>query len=93
MTHALECNRVRLVAPSKTETAFESDRSYITLSHCWGAWGPKGIPVLSTENEDKRHDIGIDLDEIPKTFRDAIYVATWFQGIDTVRFNLPWSAN
>ena len=89
--HALRYNRVRLVTPLKTEDAFETDRSYITLSHCWGAWGSKELPVLSTKNEDERHRIGIELEELPQTFCDAIYVAAWFQGTDTAAFQDPWS--
>lgn len=91
--HALRYNRVRLVTPSKIEDAFETDRSYITLSHCWGAWGSKEIPVLSTKNEDERHHIGIELEELPKTFCHAIYVAAWFQGINTAASLVPRSAN
>ena len=87
--HALRYKKVRLVTPLKTEGAFETDKSYITLSHCWGAWGSKGIPVLSTENEDERHHIGIDLEELPQTFGEAICVAAWFQGINTVAFKVP----
>ena len=91
--HALKYNRVRLVTPSKTEGAFETDRSYITLSHCWGAWGSRELPVLSTKNEDERHHVGIDLKELPETFCHAIYVAAWFQGTSAVALQVPWSVN
>ena len=91
--YALRYDRVRLVTPLKTEGAFETDRSYITLSHCWGAWGSREIPVLSTKNEDERHRIGIDLKELPQTFCHSIYVAAWFRGTHIVAFQVPWSVN
>lgn len=45
---ALATSVVRLVSPSDTPDAFTSNRRYITLSHCWGTWGPESIPSLAT---------------------------------------------
>ena len=51
---------------------------YVTLSHCWGTWGAKELPVLTESNIDARVDHGMDLSLLPPTFRDAIEVAKWF---------------
>lgn len=50
---------------------------YVTLSHCWGAWGAKELPVLTTSNIDVRVDHGMDISLLPPTFKDAIEVARW----------------
>ena len=74
---------LRLVSSREVSNAFPEEKSYITLSHCWGDWGSKEMPVLTSANERDRHEIGISIEKIPQTFRDAIIVAQWFQG------NLP----
>jgi hypothetical protein len=51
---------------------------YITLSHCWGTWGAKELPVLTKSNIDARVDHGMDLSLLPPTFRDAVEVAGCF---------------
>ncbi|KAM0812128.1 putative heterokaryon incompatibility protein [Seiridium cardinale] len=51
---------------------------YITLSHCWGAWGAKELPVLNISNIDARVTQGMHISMFPPTFRDAIEVAGWF---------------
>jgi hypothetical protein len=56
---------------------------YITLSHCWGAWGAKELPVLTTSNIDARVSEGMSLSLLPPTFRDAIEVAGWFNSEQT----------
>jgi hypothetical protein len=44
--------------------------AYIALSHCWGS----SRTFETTGSNIQRHHEGIDIDEIPKTFRDAIIV-------------------
>ncbi|KAL8672793.1 MAG: hypothetical protein Q9168_002757 [Polycauliona sp. 1 TL-2023] len=68
---------LRLVSPAKTPDIFDSDKRFITLSHCWGEWGPKELPVLKLSNECDRFDVGIGLAELPPTFQDAIEVVHW----------------
>lgn len=78
--HALNHSHVRLVSPSQSPDLFEPDRRYITLSHCWGLWGPKEIPVLTTENLEERLERGIGKGMMPSTFQEASEIAGWFQG-------------
>jgi hypothetical protein len=68
---------------------------YITLSHCWGTWGAKELPVLTKSNIDARVNHGMDLSLFPPTFRDAIELAGWFNSeLDIppilVAFNANW---
>ena len=81
--HASKTSLLRLVSSREISDAFRDDTRYITLSHCWGEWGAKEMPVLISSNNWERHKIGISIEKIPQTFRDAITVAQWFQG------NLP----
>ena len=79
--HASETSVLRLVSSSDISDAFsEEEKRYITLSHCWGEWGSKEMPVLKYANHRHRHEKGISIERIPQTFRDAITVAQWFQG-------------
>ncbi len=80
VTHATETSMLRLVVPLDDPDAFASDRQYMTLSHCWGAWGAKELPVLTTTNLGERQTRGLDLSSLPSTFKDALDVAHWFQG-------------
>ena len=78
--HASKTSVLRLVSSREVSDAFREDKRYITLSHCWGEWGSRMMPVLTSANERVRHEVGISIDKIPQTFRDAITVAQWFQG-------------
>ncbi|KAK3489621.1 heterokaryon incompatibility protein-domain-containing protein [Neurospora crassa] len=55
------------------------ERSYMTLSHCWGK---NGVPTRLMEENYATFLNGIQLGELPKTFRDAIDV--------TRRLNIPF---
>jgi hypothetical protein len=69
--------RVLLVVTDLLDSSL--DRSeYVTLSHCWGTWGAKELPVLTKSNIDARVDHGMGLSMFPATFKDAIEVASWF---------------
>jgi hypothetical protein len=49
---------------------------YVTLSHCWGK--PKSVTSqlkLTSKNEERFKKQGIELRDLPKTFRDAILFA------------------
>ena len=70
--------RVPLTVTELVDRSSLERSEYITLSHCWGAWGAKELPVLSTSNIDVRVDQGMELSLFPPTFRDAIEVANWF---------------
>ena len=84
--HASETSVLRLVPSREVSNAFTmQERSYITLSHCWGTWGSAEMPVLTSANERDRHEKGISVQVLPQTFRDAITVAQWFQG----KFQIP----
>ncbi|KAL8948300.1 MAG: hypothetical protein Q9222_005507 [Ikaeria aurantiellina] len=76
--HGLEHQVLRLVSPEQCPEVFGVSKRYATLSHCWGEWGPKGIPALKTSNERQRFQEGISFADVPSTFRDAVEVASWF---------------
>jgi hypothetical protein len=60
------------------------DDRYVTLSHCWGKPITKVIPLKLTSENEKRFKIdGVRLQELPKTFRDAVVFAS---GLDKVGF-------
>ena len=77
---ALQDGKVRLVLPAEQPRLFKDDgsRDYVTLSHCWGAWGAKNNPVLLTANLHARQTEGLAWDLLPQTFQDAFKVASWF---------------
>ncbi|KAL8717983.1 MAG: hypothetical protein Q9181_008252, partial [Wetmoreana brouardii] len=70
---------LRLVSPAESPELLETDRRYITLSHCWGRWGSEALPILKSSNMVERCHRGIDLKEIPQTFQDAVEVAHWLK--------------
>ena len=78
--HASEASVLRLVSSSEISDTFPREKRYITLSHSWGEWGSKKMPVLTSANKLDRHEVGISTEKLPQTFRDAITVAHWFQG-------------
>ncbi|KAI0459487.1 HET-domain-containing protein [Xylaria acuta] len=73
-----ETGRVLLTVTELIDHSSLNRGEYITLSHCWGTWGAKELPTLTTSNIDERVSHGMDLSLLPPTFRDAIEVATWF---------------
>lgn len=75
-----ETGRVLLTVTELIDHSSLKRSEYITLSHCWGTWGAKELPVLTTLNIDERVSDGMDLSLLPPTFRDAIEVAGWFNG-------------
>jgi hypothetical protein len=65
-----EMDRIRLVETKDwKEGDPETDGFYLSLSHCWGK---AQIIRLLSENLDKFKQ-GIDLNSLPRTFRDAIH--------------------
>ncbi|ROV96775.1 hypothetical protein VMCG_07883 [Cytospora schulzeri] len=79
VTDALKTSVLKLVTPHDHPDAFVSNDQYLTLSHCWGAWGSKELPVLTTENLNERQTQGLDISLLPRTFKDALEIAQWFQ--------------
>ena len=75
--------RVPLTVTELVDRSSLERSEYVTLSPCWGAWGAKELPVLSTSNIDVRVDQGMELSLFPPTFRDAIEVANWFNSEET----------
>ena len=75
-----ETGRVSLVVTDLLDRSSLDGSDYVTLSHCWGTWGAKELPVLKESNIDVRVDRGMELSLFPPTFRDAIEVAKWFKG-------------
>ena len=73
-----ETERVLLAVTDLLDPSSLDGSEYVTLSHCWGTWGAKELPVLTKSNIDVRVDHGMDLSLFPPTFRDAIEVANWF---------------
>ncbi|KAL8753192.1 MAG: hypothetical protein Q9184_005494 [Pyrenodesmia sp. 2 TL-2023] len=70
---------LRLVSSTESPDTFKADRRYVTLSHCWGAWGSKEIPALKVSNERERFHDGIRLEDLPLTFQQAVEVARWLK--------------
>jgi hypothetical protein len=64
--------KVRLVLSEECK----GDEPYVTLSHCWGSTMPFRLTTKTLETM----RVGFDLEDLPKTFRDAIEIAGWFQG-------------
>ncbi|KAF2035855.1 HET-domain-containing protein [Setomelanomma holmii] len=55
---------------------------YVTLSHCWGKPRSGHEPLKLTSNTMKKFMTdGIDLRELPKTFRDAVLFASGLEGV------------
>ncbi|KAK0716375.1 heterokaryon incompatibility protein-domain-containing protein [Lasiosphaeris hirsuta] len=75
---AMATSTVKLVQPRDDPDAFVADRQYVTLSHCWGAWGGAELPVLTTENLSERLGGGLPVSLLPQTFNDALEAAHWF---------------
>jgi hypothetical protein len=75
-----DTGRVLLTVAQLLDRSSMKMGEYITLSHCWGTWGAKELPVLTTANIDERVSQGIDLDLLPQTFKDAVEIAGWFNG-------------
>lgn len=73
-----DTDRVLLTVTELTNQSSPDRSEYITLSHCWGIWGAKELPVLTTANIDERVRDGMDPSLLPPTFRDAIEIAGWF---------------
>ncbi len=59
---------IRLSLP---RDAKPEDGRYVALSHCWG-YG--GTPFATTRSTLQRRMEGIDFQELPKTFRDAVNI-------------------
>ena len=74
---------LRLVSTEIKLEDFVNNTRYVTLSHRWGSWGTSGIPVLTKANQVDRYRVGIASQELPKTFRDAVEVCSWFDGMLT----------
>lgn len=74
-----ETDRVLLVVSDLLDRSILEQSEYITLSHCWGKWGAKELPVLTLSNIDMRVDHGMNISLFPPTFREAIEVARWFK--------------
>ena len=108
--HDLRNARVRLVesaeCPGLQTTSsgghrFRSRRQddrYVTLSHCWGKPGPGVTPLRMTFDTERRFKTeGIGLQELPKTFRDAVIFASrldkvGFIWIDSLCIRQPLSS-
>ncbi|EUC34415.1 hypothetical protein COCCADRAFT_62087, partial [Bipolaris zeicola 26-R-13] len=49
---------------------------YVTLSHCWGKVpSPKHLEARLTSENIEQRKLGMELDELPKTFQQAIQFA------------------
>jgi hypothetical protein len=57
-----------------------SKRRYVTLSHCWG--GLVSHRLLDTNFES--YSQGIPVEDLPKTFRDAVYFAASLEDVDYI---------
>jgi hypothetical protein len=58
------------------------DDRYVTLSHCWGKPIVGVTPLkLTTKTERRFKTEGIRLQELPKTFRDAVVFASYLDKV------------
>ena len=55
-----------LVCPPAASTV-----AYAALSHCWGG----GLPIKTTLNNFQEHLVAIQMDALPRTYRDAVTVS------------------
>ena len=53
---------------------------YVTLSHCWGGNVPFQLRADAEINNMNTMMEGFPVDDMPKTFRDAVAVARWAGG-------------
>jgi hypothetical protein len=77
--YAQETSKLRLVCPALTPASFAEDREWMTLSHCWGAWGAKEYPALIRSNLEERQRTGLEIMDLPKTFQDTVEIAGWLK--------------
>ena len=77
--YAQETSHLRLVCVALDPVRFAEDREWMTLSHCWGAWGAKENPILKKDNLEERQRTGLKMADLPKTFRDAVEIAGWLK--------------
>lgn len=75
--HAQKSGWLRLVHLEQDPAADTRDKRWITLSHCWGT---ANNPLLRTGNLHARREPGIRIEDLPRTFQDAVQVANWFEG-------------
>lgn len=64
----IEADVIRLVETQTGDTG-----EYIALSHCWG--GPENHPLKTTHANYNDHMNGLQLNSLPKTFKDAVKIA------------------
>lgn len=82
---SLERAKVTLVEPETVDMNHAENNLYVTLSHCWGK--PKsaqGQLKLTTLTEARFKKEGIELRELPKTFRDTLLFASHLQDVGYV---------
>jgi hypothetical protein len=87
--------QVKLVLTKELlENGPRKDRFYVTLSHCWG----KAKFMTLTEDKFARFHGGIQIDTLPRTFRDAISFARrlsrqvryiWIDSLCIIQGNSP----
>lgn len=77
---ALRTDMLHLVSPETEPSLFAEHRDYITVSHCWGASGSQNNALLKEHNFEKRQRLGIHVKELPRTFQDALQIASWYKG-------------
>lgn len=75
--YARETSQLRLVCPALRPAPFAEDREWMTLSHCWGAWGANENPILTKSNLEERQRTGLRMVDLPKTFQDTVEIAGW----------------
>ncbi|OBS23336.1 hypothetical protein FPOA_03885 [Fusarium poae] len=74
--HALENNIVLLVCRNEEDDTFEGVE-YATLSYCRGPHAAEQNPMLVTQNLETWQTEGLSWDCLPKTFQDALKIASW----------------
>ncbi|KAE8859456.1 hypothetical protein PTNB29_06687 [Pyrenophora teres f. teres] len=77
----IESEKVLFSKPADVEDfvspSYRQNNRYVTLSHCWGKQRPNHAPLkLTFDTESRFKNEGIELKELPKTFRDAVLFAS-----------------
>lgn len=70
-----DSSNLRLVSGQQVGT-----RKYVALSHCWGELEPGKVPPYCTTRQNivrREGQGGFSINDLPATFRDAIYMARW----------------
>ena len=65
---------LHLECPQEDKEGKRPKGKYLTLSHCWGT-DRKKLPLQTTKGNLEAYKLGIEFDQLPKSFQDAVTIA------------------